>query len=595
MRTHLCILVFALLVFPLTVPFSAGDVPKKSVKQKQADKSVSRAQSSAPVIDYERRFHPVIGRSGIVASQESRASAIGLQVLKNGGNAADAAVATAYALCVTLPKAGNLGGGGFLLYYSAKDKKTFAIDFRETAPAAAHRDMYLNDQGKVDQALARFSPQSIGVPGTVRGLSAIHSRFASLPLKSLMKPAIRLAKEGIIVSPGLASDLSNYEKRLKTCPAIAKIFYKKNGELYRFGETLVQSDLAWSLEQIADQGAEAFYEGDIAEKLLAFMKEKGGLITASDLRSYRIAERTPVTGAYKGCQIVSMPPPSSGGIHLIQMLNVLENTSLAETGHNSARSIHLLAETMKYAFADRSRHLGDSDFYPVPVPWLTSKRYGKEIFNQIEPGKARPSSEIRPGIETGHEDEDTTHFSIMDRFGNAASLTYTLNYSFGSRQMAEGTGILLNNEMDDFSAKPGAANGFGLIGGKANAIESGKRPLSSMTPTIVFRNRSPYLVTGSPGGSKIITSVLQLILNVVEHKMNIAEASTSPRIHHQWIPDALKCEKGISIDTIQILNTSGHKTEATTSLGCTQSVMKIEDRFEGFSDPRRPGAATVAY
>ena len=497
----------------------------------------------SPIIDYERLFHPVIGRNGIVSTQESIASQVGLDILREGGNAADAAVAVAYALSVTLPKAGNLGGGGFLLYYSADDEKTIAIDFREMAPSAAHKNMYLDGEGNVDQKLARFSPRSIGVPGTVRGLSKLHSRFGSLPFKPLVEPAIRLAKEGIVVSPGLATDLSNYRERLNRNPTISKIFYKENGACHQFGEVLVQDDLAWSLTQISETGDRAFYEGAIAEKLVTFMEENDGLITAADLKNYRVVERAPVRGHYKGYDIVSMPPPSSGGVHVIQMLNILENTALQETGHNSAKSIHFLAESMKYAFADRSQYLGDPDFFRVPIKWLTSKAYGKEIFGEIEAGKARPAKDIRPGVEPFEEGENTTHFSIMDRFGNALSMTYTLNYSFGSRQMAEGTGILLNNEMDDFSAKPGVPNGFGLLGGEANAIEPGKRPLSSMTPTIVFRDGEPHLVTGSPGGSKIITTVLQTILNVIEYDMNIAEASNSPRIHHQWLPDELKWRK----------------------------------------------------
>lgn len=551
---------------------------------------------SAPLIlDYESRFHPVIGNSGIVSSQESRASEIGLQVLKDGGNAIDSAIAVAYALSVTLPKAGNLGGGGFMLVHSAKDNETYAFDFREMAPAAASRDMYLDADGNVDTKRARFSPKGVGVPGTVRGLSAAHEKFATKPLKELIQPAIVLARDGIPVSPGLAADLVIYQEKLKSSPTIAKIFYKENGDPYSLGERLFQKDLAWSLEQISEHGEKAFYEGKIAEKLVDFMKKGDGLITAEDLTNYRVAERKPVTGTYNGYDVVSMPPPSSGGVHLIQMLNTLENTSLKEMGHNSAQSIHHLAEAMKYAYADRSAHLGDPDYADVPISWLTSKPYGKELFSQIKDDKAVPSSEIKPGTPVEYESEQTTHFSVMDKDGNAVSLTYTLNFSFGSLQMAPGTGFLLNNEMDDFSAKPGVANGYGLLGGEANAIEPGKRPLSSMTPTMILKDGKPFLVTGSPGGSKIITSVLQTVLNVIEYDMNIAEASSVPRVHHQWMPDELKCESGVSVDTLNILKSLGHKTKSTTTLGSTQSVMKIGDRFEGYSDPRRPDAATVAY
>jgi len=553
------------------------------------------AAEPSPIIDYQSRFHPVIGRHGIVSSQEARASEIGLQVLKDGGNAIDAAIAVAYSLAVTLPKAGNLGGGGFMLVHSAKDNRTYAFDFREMAPAAATRDMYLDANGDVDKQRARFSPSSVGVPGTVRGLSAARKRFGTKPLRKLIQPAIRLARDGINVPAGLAMDLVTYETKLKSSPTIAQVFYKKNGEPYALGETLRQPDLAWSLGQIAQHGEDAFYEGAIAKKLVAFMKDVGGLITEEDLKNYRVAERTPIQVTYKGYQVVSMPPPSSGGVHLIQMLNTLENTSLKAMGHNSAQSIHHLAEAMKYAYADRSVHLGDMDFVRVPIEWLISKRYGMDLFSQIQKDEAIPSSKIKPGTPVEYESEQTTHFSVMDQEGNAVSLTYTINFSFGALQMAPGTGFLLNNEMDDFSAKPGVPNGFGLLGGATNAIEPGKRPLSSMTPTIVLKGGLPYLATGSPGGSKIITTVLQTVLNVIEYDMNIAVASSLPRVHHQWMPDELKCESGISVDTLKILKSLGHRTKPTTVLGSTQSVMKVGDRFEGYSDPRRPDAATVAY
>jgi len=555
---------------------------------------VTFAEPSA-IIDYESRFHPVVGENGIVSSQEMKASEIGLRVLKEGGNAIDSAVAVAYALAVTLPKAGNLGGGGFMILHSAKDKKAHAFDFREMAPAAATRDMYLAANGEVDEKRARFDPTSVGVPGTVRGLAVIHEKFGSKPIKELMQPAITLARDGFPVSPGLAADLVTLEKRLKSSPEITKVFYKENGEPYALGETLVQRDLAWSLEQIAEEGEGAFYEGAIAQKLVDFMENEGGLITAADLKNYRVAGRVPVRGFYRGFEIVSMPPPSSGGVHLIQMLNILENTSLKAAGHNSARSIHLLTETMKYAYADRSAHLGDPDYVEVPMEWLTSKSYGKELYAKIQADKATPSSEIKPGVAVLSESGDTTHFSIMDKEGNAVSMTYTLNFSFGSLQMAPGTGILLNNEMDDFSAKPGVPNGYGLLGGEANAIQPGKRPLSSMTPTIVLKDGTPYLVTGSPGGSKIITTVLQTVLNVVEFEMNIAEASSLPRVHHQWLPDTLLYESGISVDTLNNLRTLGHDPQLSPTMGSVQSVMKIGGRFEGYSDPRRPDAGTVAY
>ncbi|NNE93426.1 MAG: gamma-glutamyltransferase [Verrucomicrobiales bacterium] len=557
--------------------------------------ALSAPAEPPPIIDYESRFHPVIGKRGIVSSQELRASEIGLHVLKDGGNAVDSAVAMAFALAVTLPKAGNLGGGGFMLVHSAEDGKTYALDFREMAPAAAERDLYLDKAGEVDKERARFSPQSVAVPGTVQGLEVALEKFGSKSLSDLIQPAILLARDGIAVSPGLAADLIKYEEKLKSSPAIAEIFYRNDGTPYGIGDRLFQRDLAWSMEQIASEGSNAFYEGEIADKLVAFMQAEGGLITAADLENYRVKEREAIRGTYRGYEIVSMPPPSSGGVHLIQMLNTLENTSLKKMGHNSARSIHHLAETMKYAYADRSAHLGDPDYVKVPVTWLTSKKYGKELFSRIRADEVVLSAEIKPGSPVEYESEETTHFSVMDERGNAVSLTYTLNFSFGSLQMAPGTGILLNNEMNDFSAKPGVANAFGLLGGEANSIQPGKRPLSSMTPTLVLKDGEPYLVTGSPGGAKIITSVLQTVLNVIEYDMNIAEASSVPRIHHQWMPDELRCESGISVDTLEKLESYGHKPRGTTTLGSTQSVMKVGNRFEGFSDPRRPDAATIAW
>lgn len=558
--------------------------------------SLSTARGECPsIIDYDSRFHPVIGKQGIVASQEARATRIGLQVLQDGGNAVDSAIAVAYSLSVTLPKAGNLGGGGFMLVYSAEHQKTFAFDFRERAPMAASRDMFLDQAGAVDRQRGRYSLQSVGVPGTVAGLAAVHEKFATKPLRELIAPAVVLARDGFEVTPGLADDFVSYQTRLTSNPIVKAVFFKEDGQPYAPGEKLVQRDLAWSLQQIADHGSQAFYDGPIAEKLVAFMQANGGLITREDLQAYEVAEREPIQGTYKGYEVVSMPPPSSGGVHLIQMLNTLENASLKQMGHNSARSIHHLAEAMKYAYADRSAHLGDPDFANVPVRWLTSKDYGKQLFSRIRTDQATASSDIKPGRPVEYESEETTHFSVMDGAGNVVSMTYTLNFSFGSQQMAPGTGFLLNNEMDDFSAKPGVPNAFGLLGGEANAIQPGKRPLSSMTPTIVFRDGRPYLATGSPGGSKIITSVLQVVLNAIEYDQNIAQASSLPRIHHQWMPDQLLYESGVSVDTLEKLRSWGHRPVRTKTMGSIQSVMKVGDRLEGYSDPRRPDAATFAF
>ncbi|WP_293067932.1 MULTISPECIES: gamma-glutamyltransferase [unclassified Moorena] len=479
-------------------------------------------------------FHPVIANNGMVSSQESYASQAGLAVLKEGGNAVDAAVTIGFTLAVTLPRAGNLGGGGFMLLHLAKDNQTIAIDYREKAPLAATRDMFLDNNGEVDPEKSRYSYLSVGVPGTVAGLTMALEKYGTISLERALQPAIELAEKGFPVSEDLLISLRYSKQRMQASEASMAIFYKPGGVPYQVGEILVQKDLARSLKLIAKYGAKAFYDGAIASAIVADMEANGGLITKEDLATYKPVIREPIQGTYRGYEIYSMPPPSSGGIHLVQMLNTLEAFPIRKLGHNTAQTIHLMTESMKLAYADRSKFLGDPDFVPVPVAELTSKTYAERIRQRINAYRATPSSEIAPGNPTQPvESNDTTHYSVMDKYGNAVANTYTLNFSYGSKITVPGTGILLNNEMDDFSAKPGVPNAFGLTGAEFNAIAPEKRMLSSMTPTIVLKAGNPYLVTGSPGGSRIITTVLQLIMNVIDHQLNIATATNAIRVYHQ--------------------------------------------------------------
>ena len=547
-----------------------------------------------PVFSYEDTSHPTVGTGGMVVSQRKMASEVGASILANGGNAVDVAVATAFALSVVLPRAGNLGGGGFMLVYLSELDKTIAIDYREKAPSEATRDLFLDENGNYDKNKARFSLLSAGVPGTVAGLSYALEKYGTLSWKEVISPSIKLAEEGFEVTRDIENVLTIYKNRLTLNQATAEAYYKKDRVPYKAGEILKLPDLAWSLKQLRDFGPQAFYEGEIAKKIVSEMEKNGGLITLKDLKNYHVSERIPLKGTYKGFEIVSMPPSSSGGVHLIQMLNMLEFHSLNKMGFGSSESIHLLVEVMKRAYADRSKFLGDSDFVEVPLLGLTSKEYAKNLLSKISLTQATPSNEVLVGNPVPYESPDTTHFSVMDDKGNAVSNTYTLNFSYGSGIVIPGTGFFINNEMDDFSSKPGQPNAFGLLGEKANAIEANKRPLSSMTPTIVFKEGKPYMVLGSPGGSRIITTVLQVTLNVLEHEMNISEAVIRPRIHHQWFPDILLVEKGFSKDTLKLLNRKGHKTQDYRSMGSVQAILKEGNYFYGAADPRRPGAGAVA-
>ncbi|MCZ6809439.1 MAG: gamma-glutamyltransferase [Proteobacteria bacterium] len=556
--------------------------------------NLSAQTQGTDVIRYGDVRHPIYDKEGMVVSSNILASEIGARVLADGGTAVDAAVAVGFALAVVRPRSGNIGGGGFMLVYSAADGRTKAIDYREVAPVGATRDMFLDTNGNVDVQRARFSHLSAGVPGTVAGLHLAHSKYGKLPWERLLAPAIELARNGIKVSYDMSHALQRTRDRFSRDISSLEYFFKENGEAYLPGERLVQADLAWSLEQIAEHGPDAFYHGEIAKKIIAEMKKGGGLIDAESLATYQPIVRDPVRGTYRGYDIVSMPPSSSGGIHVIQMLNILEHFPVREYGAESADNVHLLVEVAKLAFADRSKHLGDADFYDVPSNWLTSKEYARELAAGIDMHKARPSEDIAPGVAPEKESVDTTHFSIIDRDGNMVANTYTLNLSFGSGMSVAGAGFILNNEMDDFSSKPGTANAYGLIGGVANSIEAGKRPLSSMTPTMLFKDGRPVLATGSPGGSRIITSVLQMIVNVIDHEMNISVASSAPRMHHQWLPDVIQLESGFSPDTIRELQRRGHTIRgAGFTIGNVHSVARQNGYFVGAADPRRPGSGSA--
>jgi gamma-glutamyltranspeptidase/glutathione hydrolase len=541
-------------------------------------------------------FHPIQSQNGMVASQERLATEAGLQVLKEGGNAVDAAVTIGFTLAVTLPRAGNIGGGGFMLVHLAKSNETFVIDYREKAPKAASHDMFLKPNGEPEPEKSQYSYLAVGVPGTVAGLAMALEKSGTISLERALKPAIDLAEKGFPISEELHNNLVRAKKRMQASPASMAIFYKEGGVPYEVGEILVQKDLAQSLRRIAKEGSAAFYKGAIADAIVADMKIHGGLITKEDLAVYKAVRRDAIHGTYRGYDIYSMPLPSSGGVHLIQILNLLEPFPINSLGHNTAQTIHLMAESMKLAYADRSKFLGDSDFVPVPVAGLISKSYADELRKTIDPNFATPSNKILPGNPSKFAKSiDTTHYSVMDKYGNAVANTYTLNFDFGTKFTVAGTGILLNNEMDDFSSKPGAPNAFGLISGELNAIAPEKRMLSSMTPTIVMKQGKPFLVTGSPGGSRIITTTLQIVMNVIDHGMNIAGATNAVRVHHQWLPDQLQVEQGLSGDTIRLLTEKGHKVAVRETMGSTQSIMHTDNVFSGASDPRRPGALTLGY
>lgn len=542
----------------------------------------------------ESIHHPIIAKNGMVASQHKLATEVGLEILQKGGNAVDAAVAVGFTLAVVLPRAGNLGGGGFMVVHLKDSNTTTAINYREQAPASASRDMYLDKNGDVDNELFNASYQSIGVPGTVAGLLYALEKYGTMSLKDVIQPAIKLAQKGFPVTTDMANLLVKYEERMTRCSPTKEIFFKGKNQYYQPGDILKQKDLAWSLKQICKHGEKGFYDGELTKRIVNAVQQNGGILTLEDFKNYEVNEIDPVKGTYKGHEIISMPPPSSGGVHIIQMLNMLETFQQDSLENGSAAYYHILTEIMRLAYADRSEHLGDPAYWDVPVNGLISKSYARELSKMIA-DTARLSSDVKPGTPQDFESEETTHFSVVDKYGNAVANTYTLNFSFGTGLMAKGTGILLNNEMGDFSAKPGVANAYGLIGGEANAVEAGKTPLSSMTPTIVLKDGQVKLVTGSPGGSRIISTVLQTIVNVIDFDLNIAEATHSIRIHHQWYPDLLYHEKTLNPDTKRLLRKRGHKLKVRAAMGSTQSILKKKGILYGASDPRRPDAATMGF
>jgi gamma-glutamyltranspeptidase/glutathione hydrolase len=486
----------------------------------------------------------VSAKNGMVVSVSYYASRVGIDILKKGGNAIDAAVAVGFALAVTYPSAGNIGGGGFMVIHLANGKNT-TIDFREKAPLSASKDMYLDKAGEFVPEFSQEGATSAGVPGSVAGLIYALEKYGTMSLEEVIQPAIDLARNGWKLEERDARYFNNNISLFKKYPSSYKIF-TKNGESYKEGDLFVQHDLAWTLEQIKEKGRDGFYKGFVAELFIKQIQSMGGYITRKDLQKYQPVEREPVTGSYRGYKIVSMPPPSSGGIALIELLNILENYNLKKDKWGSAFYIHHLVEAMKYVYADRTYHLGDADFYPVPVKKLISKDYARTIFNKIEftGNHVIPSNEIKSfDVVSYHESNETTHYSVYDSSGNAVSTTTTINSSFGSGIVVDGAGFLLNNEMDDFSSKPGTQNLYGLLGTKANSIQPEKRMLSSMSPTIILKRGEPYIIVGSPGGSKIITTVLQVILNCIDFNMNIREAIDKPRIHHQWLPDSIYYEQ----------------------------------------------------
>ena len=530
--------------------------------------------------------HPEVGRNGMVVSQHYLATNAGHSILEEGGNAYDAAIAVAFALAVVLPRAGNIGGGGFMVMFDEASQESYSIDYRETAPETATKDMFLNSDGSVNKKRATQGVLSIGVPGTVYGMWEVHKKFGSLPWSKLLAPAIELAEDGFLISPFMADALNKRYKKLGKYENFKKIFYQNYP--VQMHQRLKQPNLAETLKTISKNGVKGFYEGEIATMIDAYMRENGGLITKKDLKNYRPIWRDTLHGTFNEYEIVTMGPPSSGGVHIIQMLNILENYDLVTMGHNSPTYAALLTESMKYAYADRSKYLGDPDFFDVPVQSLISKEYAKNIYKKIKLNSITPSEKILPGSELKHESLDTTHFSVADTNGNFVSNTYTLNSGFGSGVIVDGTGVLMNNEMDDFVSAPGVPNQFGLVGGEANKIEPFKRPLSSMTPTIVLRDDKPIYATGSPGGSRIITTVLQFLLNTLVFKMEISDATVAPRIHHQWKPDVLMLETGFDIQHADKIESFGQKIYLSGPGTALESIEKKGGFFYGFGDTRRP-------
>src|ERR1700722_15399468 len=540
-------------------------------------------------------IHPVVAEHGMVVAQEKIAARIGADVLKRGGNAVDAAVATGFAMAVTYPRAGNLGGGGFMVIHSKERGEDITIDYRETAPGAATANMFLGPDGKPDIAKSRDSALGIGVPGTVAGLTLALEKYGSgkFSLAELLKPAIEPARSGFVVADDVADSMPEEQPRLARWPSSTKIFFGKDGATLHEGDLLVQTDFATTLSAISEQGPRGFYQGPVAEKLVKGIVDAGGIMTLEDLKSYSAAIRAPMRGTYRGYDIVSMPLPSSGGVVLLEILNILEGFPMAEMKQGTAPSLHVMIEAMKRAYADRARYLGDPAFVSVPVATLTSKDYAAKQRASIDLDRATPWTDLL-SAKSPREGSNTTHFSVVDSYGNAVSNTYTLNFSYGVGLVAEGTGVLLNNELDDFTAAPGASNAFGLVGFEANLPGPGKRPLSSMSPTIVLKDGKPVLVTGSPGGSRIISTVLQVIVNVLDYHMDIADAVAAPRLHHQWMPDEVRVEPGFPEDVLAALKAKGHRVMESMGYSSANSILVTPKGLYGAPDPRTRGAEAAA-
>jgi len=537
--------------------------------------------------------HPVFGENGMVVSTSRQASIAGIEILKKGGNAIDAACATGFVLAVTSSSNGNIGGGGFMVVHK-ENSKIFTLDYREIAPAAAHRDMFLDSKGEVIDNMSLRTRAASGVPGSVDGLLKAWRDHGSgnISRRELLASAISLAERGFELSHYEAKRFNNNKDLFLNNNAAAKVFIREDRKPWKAGDRFIQKDLARSLKRIAREGRDGFYSGKTADLIVAEMNRGIGLITHEDLLNYESKYREPITGSFNGYEIISMGLPSSGGTILIEMLNMLENYSLSELGWNSSNYIHLLTEVERRAYADRAEHLGDADFWTPPLLMLTSKKYAKDRMNNFYPDKATSSADIFAGDPSGYESPETTHYSVIDKDGNAVSVTTTINLGYGGGFLVEGAGFFLNNEMDDFSVKPWVPNAFGLVGNAANAIQPGKRPLSSMTPTIVLKNKEPFIILGSPGGSRIITAVLQTILNVTIHNMNIQEAVSAPRVHSQWLPDVIMAESHSIIKDVETsLKNKGHKILPYTNIGDVNAILINEDGYFGGTDIRGENTA----
>ncbi len=535
----------------------------------------------------------ITAEHGMVVAQERLAAQIGADILRKGGNAVDAAVATGFALAVTYPRAGNIGGGGFMVIHSAARNEAVAIDYRETAPGAITRDVFLGADGKPDTDKSRNSALGIGVPGTVAGLALALEKYGSgrFTLTQILTPAIELARDGFVIADDMADTLSDMYRRMGRWPNSAKGFSRSDGTPLQEGDRLIQPDLAATLLAIAEQGPRGFYEGPVAERLAKAVRDGGGLMTSDDLKSYQAVIRAPVRGTYRGYDIVSMPLPSSGGTVLLETLNILEGFQMADMKQGTAPSLHVMIEAMKRAYADRARYLGDPAFVNAPVNVLLTKEYAARQRAGIDQARATPAGDVL--AVSPREGSNTTHYSVVDSSGNAVSNTYTLNFPYGVGLVAEGTGVLLNNELDDFTAAPGASNAFGLVGFEANLPGPGKRPLSSMSPTIVLKDGKPVLVTGSPGGSRIISAVLQVVVDVLDYNMDVAAAVAAPRIHHQWMPDEVRAERGFPDEVLTELRAKGHKVIEPLGQTSVNSIAVTPNGLLGAPDPRTRGAAAV--